>query len=246
MAATPISTILTGVRNQLVEPVARFWSDAELKEIMRLGAIDLWGAILDLHQDHYFKVAAGGPDDPVLRANDTQISNVPEDCFRVLLIEPKNTSSSVTGYQIIFTPKKYKDSDFAVARALSAMDPSSVYGREIFYDIVGVGSPLAPPQILTAPLISSDLHLRIVYNPTLAWDATGTNPVPGESDNALKAWTIAFALAKEGPQGQRVPDPGWLGVYATEKQTILTRLTPREEQEPEVVEDMFQGFGNYW
>lgn len=242
MAATKISTILTAVRNQLIEPVARFWSDDELKEIMRNGAIDLWGAILDLHQDHYFKIDAANP---VLRANAFEVSNVPEDCFRILLIEPRDTTTTGTGFQIIFTPKKYKDSEFAVARTLSAQDPSALFGREIFYDITGVGSPLEPPHIQTAPLLSADLPLRLVYNPSLEWEGD-VNPVPGHSDNALKAWTIAFAMAKEGQQGQRVPDPGWLGVYATEKQTILTRLTPREEQEPEVVEDMFQGFGNYW
>ena len=243
MAATPISAIVTAVRNQLIEPTARFWQDAELQEIMRLGAIDLWGAILDLHQDHYFKVNAT---DVVLKSGLSEVSGVPDDCFRILLIEPRTTTANSTGNRIIFVPRKYKDTDFAVARTLDAQDPSTMGGRTIYYDITGVGSPVEAPHIQTAPIISSDLPLRLVYNPTLAWDASGVNPVPGASDNALKAWTVAFAMAKEGPQGGRIPDPGWLKVYATEKQTILTRLTPREEQEPEVVEDLFQGFGGIW
>src|SRR5579859_5536915 len=130
MAATPIATILTSVRNQLIEPVARFWTDAELTEIMRLGAVDLWGAILDLHQDHYFKVNAI---DPVLRANTSEVSGVPEDCFRVLLIEPRDTSTAATGFQIVFIPKKYKDDEFAAARSLSTTDPSSMNSRMIYY-----------------------------------------------------------------------------------------------------------------
>lgn len=242
--ATTIASLLTQVRAQLVEATARFWTDAELRSIMRLGALDLWGAILDLHQDHYFRVTT----DPVLRANASEISGVPPDCFRILLIEPADTSSSAAGHQCIFTPAKYKDTAFAVARSLTAQDPTSLPSREIYYDIVGEGSPVAPPQILTAPLISSDLRVRLVYCPTIWPDGAASvpenNPIPGESDNALKAWTIAFARAKETETRQ--PDSGWLGVYATEKQTILTRLTPREEQEPDVVEDLFQGFGGYW
>src|SRR5262249_14657348 len=123
-------------------------------------------------------------------------------------------------------------------------DPSSLTDRTIYYQLVGVGSPVSAPKIVTAPLISADLRVRLVYNPSLEWDGGGHNPVPGESDAALKAWTIAYARGKETEDRQ--PDPGWLGVYATEKQHILTRLTPREEQEPEVVEDFFQGFGSLW
>ena len=73
-------------------------------------------------------------------------------------------------------------------------------------------------------------------------EVSDINPVPGGSDNALKAWTIAYANAKEGPQGARIPDAGWLAVYATEKQTILTRLTPRQEQEPDVVDGLFDNY----
>jgi hypothetical protein len=242
MAATTIASIVTQVRRQLVEATARFWSDDELKDIMKLGAIDLWGAILDLHQDHYFKVAPIGGDGPVLRANDDHISNVPEDCFRVMLIEPADTSSMASGHQVLFVYRKYKHSDFSVARTLSAQDPSALASRTIYYDVTGVGAPNQPPVILTAPFISTDLRLRIAYNPMVVWE--DVNPIPGGSDNALKAWTIAYARAKENESRQ--PDPGWLGVYATEKQTVLTRLTPRDEQEPEVAEDIFQGFGSIW
>ncbi len=242
--ATAIASIVTQVRSQLIEDTARFWSDLELKRIMRLGAIDLWGAILDLHQDHYFRVST----EPVLRANATEISNVPEDLFRVSLIEPRDTTDSGTGFRILFEPRKYKDTDFAVARTRSAQDPSTIASRTIYYQIVGQGAPSATPTILTAPLLSGDLPLRIAYNPTIWKDGDSNmpefNPVPGESDNALKAWTIAYARAKE--TDDRTPDAGWLAVYATEKQTILTRLTPRQEQEPETVEDLFQGFGSIW
>lgn len=241
--ATKISSILSQVRDQLVEPTARFWSDDELKAIMRLGALDLWGAILDLHQDHYFKVNAT---DVVLRANATEVSGIPEDCYRITLIEPASTNATSAGHQVMFVPRKYNHPDFIIARTLDPQDPTSLPARQLYYQIVGQGSPVEAPRILTAPVLNADLAIRLAYNPTI-WpddEHPENNPVPGESDNALKAWTIAYARAKETEA--RSPDSGWLAIYGTEKQLMLTRLTPREEQEPEVVEDMFQGYGSLW
>ncbi len=239
MAATSVTSLIVQVRRQLVEPTPRFWSDEELKDIMALGAIDMWGAILDLHQDHYIKVDATNP---VLKANTTEISGIPADCFRVQLIEPSDTTVSAAGHTVLFLPRKYNHPDFIVARTQSAVDPGDTPARQVYYQITGIGAPNEPPHILTAPLLSQDLKLRLVYNPSITLE--DTNPIPGGSDNALKAWTIAYARAKDN--AERQPDPGWLAVYATEKQLILTRLTPREEQEPEVVDDLFQGYGSIW
>lgn len=241
MAATAISDTLAEVRDFLLEKRARFWSDPELRAIYGHGVSDLWGAILDVHGEHYMTIAPaqGGTDNgPVLRASAMQIDNVPDNCFRVLLIEPRDTSSDGTARQILFTPKKFNHPDFVVARTQSARDAGST--REIYYHVSGVGAPISAPTILTAPMVASDVLLRIAYCPTITLG--DENPIPGESDNALKAWVIAYALAKEGPQGSRVPDPSWLGIYSTEKQLILTRLTPRQEQESEVVEDFYQGY----
>ncbi len=44
----------------------------------------------------------------------------------------------------------------------------------------------------------------------------------------------------------RVPDPGWLAVYATEKQGLLVALTPRQEQEEETVVGMFEDMSGAW
>lgn len=228
MAATLVTDQITEIRAFLVETTARFWSDAELTRIYTLGVNDLWGAILDVHGEHYMTVDTTNVS---LAASATQLTGVPADCFRVLLIEPLDTTSS--GSRIKFTPKKYNSDQFIAARTIAAIDPSSC--SEIYYHVSGVGAPISAPVIYTAPLTNAALSLRFVYCPTIT--VTTQNPIPGQSDNALKAWTLAYALGKEQTQGQRVPDPGWLSVYATEKQLILTRLTPRQEQEPEVVEN---------
>jgi hypothetical protein len=239
MAATTIASIIRQVRQQLLEtkPGKRFWQDDELTDILKLGVMDLWGAMLDLHQDHYFKVVEDGS--CYQGASKTALTGVPDDCFRVMLIEPLDTTITDTTGGVVYAPRKYNHPDFITARTLGSLD-SAVTAGIIYYDVTGPGAPIAAPVIRVAPIISTDLTLRLAYYPML--EVEDINPVPGGSDNALKAWTIAFALAKEGPQGQRTPDPGWLAVYANEKQTILTRSTPRQEQEADTVDGLFDNF----
>lgn len=231
MAVTTIANIIAlKVRPALNELVANFWTDAELTDILTDGIKDLWGAILDVHGDHFITVDATNVS---LAASGTSLTGVPADCFRVQTIEPRDLSESSASRSLVFVPRNYKDPMFAAARSLSAQDPGSA--DVVFYHITGVGAPAAAPTIYTAPILNSTVLLRLVYNPTAV--TTTNNPIPGESDTALKAWTLAFARAKE--REDRMPDPGWMAVYATEKTHLLTRLTPRQEQEPEVVEDFF-------
>jgi hypothetical protein len=234
MAATTVASLLSQARKQLRELSARFWADDELTEIMQNGVTDLWGAILDVHGEHYLTRSTA----PILRAGDDKISNMPEDCFRVLGIEPAVLTSDGSGRLFKFFPRKYTHPEFAFARSLTAQDQG--IGGIIYYHASGAGWPVDTMQILTAPILSADLALRIIYNPGITLG--NVNPIPGGSDNALKAWTIAYARAKENET--QTPDAGWLAIYGTEKQLILTRITPRQEQEPEVVEDFFGGMGS--
>lgn len=242
IGATPVNSILTQVRRQLIELVPKFWSpgeatagtDTELADIFWLGAYDLWGAILDLHAAHFYVVNVS---DVSYQPGMTQLSGVPQDCFRVQLIEPVNTTSTGPFASTIFTPRKYNSDEFKAARQQSSTNLGASNWGQIFYDVSNVGPPIGPPTILCAPPVTSAIPLRFVYNPALV--RGDYNPIPGMSDNALKAWVIAMARAKETED--RIPDSGWLSVYATEKQQILTRMTPRQEQEPEVVSDFFSG-----
>lgn len=242
MAATLISSIITQARRQLVELTPRYWTDDELTDIFWLGATDLWGAYLDLHQSHYFAVQdSEGADGVRLESGKSQLTNVPEDCFRVMLIEPLRTNlDPYGGLACSFVPRKFNHPDFIAARSW-ANDESALTAGVIYYDLTGPGAPIAPPIIRIAPKISTTIKLRLAYYPVL--DSTNSfNPIPGGSDNALKAWVIAYGNAKEGPQGARIPDAGWLAVYATEKQTLLTRSTPRQEQEAEVADGLFDNY----
>lgn len=238
MAATLISSIITDARVDLKETTASFWTDAELLAHIKKGINDLWGAIIDLNQEHFMTVDTTNVS---LAAEAESLTGVPADCFRVLLIEPKDTTSAGATPDVIFTPKKYNSAAFRNARQLTSQDPIS--GLEILYTLAGAGEPVAAPTVYTAPKVSSPVTLRFVYAPgpaSAALTTASNNPIGGESDNALKAWAVAHARAKE--REDRSPDPNWIAIYATEKQALLTRMTPRQTQEPEYVEDLYGAY----
>lgn len=215
-----------------------FWSSEELIDICNKGIKDLWGALIDLHQEHYQTMDTSNVS---LAADSDVLAGVPTDVFRVLLIEPADVSSSGAYRGLQFVPRDYNSEDFKMARA-----QGSVTGQQsdiVYYTISQAGAPVGAPTIRIAPKFSSAIaagSLRLVYIPIIADKVSSdANPIPSESDQALIAWIIAFAKAKGREDG--APDPGWIAVYATEKQAILTRSTPRQEQEPDVVESMFGG-----
>lgn len=211
-----------------------FWTDAEILTHLTDGAKDMWAAILDTFGDHFFTVDITNVS---LAAEATQLTGVPADTFRVQLIEPRDTTSAGTYPYVRFVPRKYNHPEFEAARALGSISPDSA--SVIFYDVSGAGTPVGTPVILTAPKISTALTLRFVYNPTLAaLTSASNNPIPGEADKALVSYAVAFARSKE--RDDRSPDPNWIAVYATEKQSIMARITPRQEQEAEYVTGMFE------
>lgn len=239
--ATVLSTIIANARIPLKEGTASFWTDAELLQHLREGINDLWGAIVDLNQEHYLTIDVTNVG---LAASADSLTGVPADCFRVHLIEPTDTTTAGSTPSMLFWPRDYNSSQFRNARAVAAQDPSG--GLDLFYCLTGAGSPIAAPTVQIAPKISSAIAvggLRFVYVPgpaTAAMTTASTNPIPGESDNALKAWCVAYARAKE--REDRSPDPNWLAIYATEKTSLMVRMAPRQSQEPEIVEDIWGGY----
>jgi hypothetical protein len=234
--ATLLSAIETDVRRDLKEASASFWSSAELVVHFNAGIQNLWGAIIDLFEEHYITVDITNVS---MAADATTLTGVPADTFRVHLIEPRDTTSAGSAPNVLFVPKEYNGRDFANARSQAASDPSN--GLSIFFQVTGPGYPVGTPTVQVAPKISSALNLRFVYVPGIAVKvAADDNPIPGQSDRALHAYCMAFALAKE--QEDKMPHPGWLQVFKTEKELVLQRLTPRQTQDVLVVEDMFGGY----
>lgn len=234
--ATLLSSITTKARRHLNEATARFWSDAELLDLQREGIKDLWKAIVDLHQEHFLTIDEANVS---LEADDTTLTGVPADCFRVHLIEPRDLSSTGAGRHVMFEPRDYNHPDFAAGRAQSSVSIGN--GLRITYALITAGPPVGAPTVVVAPKLSAALDLRFVYVPTIdtaALTDASNNPIPGESDNALIAWTVAWARAKE--REDRTPDPEWLALYATEKTGLKVVLTPRQTQEPDYVEGMFE------
>lgn len=214
--------------------IGQFWSDEELLGIMILGAKDLWRSFIDLHQEHFFTV-----DDQhvTLPIGASQLDGIPANVHRVLLLASRNAAPTSPPALVKLQPQKYNSPEFLGALNAAAIDPSQ--GGTVYYDVTGAGAPTGAPTIYTAPTVSAVLPIRLVYIPTLSGSLTfaDQNPVPGESDAALIAYTVAFALAKD--REDRSPDPNWLAVYSTEKNSCLVASTPRQEQEAPVVKGVF-------
>lgn len=230
--ATALSTIIADARLVLLEATARFWTDAELLSIAIDGVKDLWKKVIDLEKDHFVTI-----DETNLNivASTVAIAGVPTDCFRIRVLRPRTLNSDNPG--LIFKPRELTHPDFVQAEASAAVEARN---RVVFYALINAGAPVGAPAIHIAPTLSTAVLLTCKYIPTIGTLTAGSNnPIPGESDKALKHYIIAFARAKERPA--RDPDPEHISIYATEARNLLTALTPRSEQEPETVVGMWEG-----
>ena len=249
MAATQYSSLIRAARYHLsaargadaTYKTDSFWSDAELLNIALRGTTDLWAAYIDIHEEHFLTNDATNVS---VTASASTLTGVPTDVFRIYLIEPRDITSTGSARDVTFVPRDYNHSEFINARAWGDQTPEG--GITVFYALSGAGAPSGAPTVTIAPTLSAAVNLRFVYIPSLgvqSYSTSSNNPIPGESDHALIAWIVAYARAKE--REDRSPDPAWLAVYATEKQSLLTRSTPRQEQEPVVVDGLFDGYWSY-
>ncbi len=225
-----LNTIITRARKTLLEETASFWTDAELLDHAINGAKDLWKAIIDVYQDHFLEINATSVS---VVASQSTLSGVPTDCFRIKSIEPRVPA---TYPNLFFFPKDWGHPEFKAARTMAAQDPQ---GTVFLYDLVGPGPPIAAPLVWIGPQSTTDVNLTIGYIKAVSDSLTtaSANPIPGETDHAIEAYIIAHARAKE--REDRSPDPEWLAIYGTEKANLLVAVTPRQEDEPDVVEDLF-------
>jgi hypothetical protein len=232
-AAGDGTTAPTTNTSGLTEP---FWSSDELIAIENNGIKDLWRDIADLKQEHYLTVDTTNV---TLDANATSLTGVPADVHKIVMIEPLDLSVNGSNHGLLFKPLPYYNNTFQLARSKDPIDPVN---DTIYYDIHGQGSPVSAPTIRIAPKVTSQVKLSFVYVPTLTLKAAGDQvPIPAEADNALIAWTVAFARAKESED--RSPDAAWLSIYAAEKAHLLQSLGLRQYQEPSFCDAMFQ---EYW
>jgi hypothetical protein len=236
---TQISAIETQIREKLEELSPRHWTSAELTKIISHGIKDLWREIVNLKGEHYFVLDA---QNVVLPANSDTLQGVPNDIHKIYLIAPRTMRSSdtATGRHMQFQPRDYNSREFIAALASDALDANT--GGVVYYAITGMGGPVNAPTVYVAPQVSAEVELRFAYIPTLGpLETDNYVPIPGEADNALIAWGVAYARAKE--RDDRAPDPEWLSIYGTEKQNLVNSLGLRQYQEPMFASAVFQ---DYW
>lgn len=229
---TVIDSLVRPTLNELAQITDGFWTDAQLMAWMQAGAKDLWRAINDLqNQDYFLTIDTTN----VTQASGlSQLSGVPADVGIVRGIEPVDMDAYPS---LFYETQPYNSVKFQRSRRRGTVEPGSA--GTINYAVTGAGGPVAAPIIRVAPILSATVALRVSYAPTLAaLTLVGSNPIPGESDNALAAWTIAYALGKESED--RIPDAGWLSIYGNEKQNLLVSLTPRADEDDTVAEALFE------
>lgn len=211
-----------------------FWTSAELIGIINAGIRDLWRATVDLKQEHYLTVDRTHV---TLAASTSTLTGVPSDVHKVYIIEPLDLTESGSNSGLSFIPKDYNSSEFQGARSRSATDPAN---DVLFYAVTGQGAPVSAPTIYVAPQVTSAVSISFCYVPSLGTlTSSDTVPIPGEADNALIAWGVAFARAKE--EDGHTPDMAWLAIYAAEKQNLLQSLGLRDYSNNSFVEAVFEG-----
>jgi hypothetical protein len=232
--ATTIASIISQARQYLHEPAEVTngqWTDAELLLIVGNCVKDLYRGVKDTYQNFFFTLDESNVSLP---ANSFVLTGVPADAFIVLGIEPRDLGSY--GH-IEFVRREFTHRDFRAARGLSARTLQQTGDTcEIFYTEVGAGAPVSAPTIYAAPKLAAALLLRLIYVPTLTLGAN--NPIPGESDQAIINWTVAYAKSKI--REDQEPDPDWLELYKTEKIGVIVACSPRDESDVERVEDFFE------
>jgi hypothetical protein len=241
--ATTIKDLLPIIRDKLVASTEstvvnkdEFWSDTELFRDAAAGIRDLWRDIVDLKQEHYLTIDSSNVSLP---ANSSALIGVPTDVHKVYMIEPRTLSTSGANYSLAFVPRDYNSIEFQNARSRAATEATN---DTICYAVTQQGAPVGAPVILVAPQVTSAVLLSFCYVPTLGQlTINSVIPIPGEADNAVVAWTVAFARGKE--REDRAPDPAWLSIYSTEKNHLLQSLGLRQLQEPTYSEAVFEA---YW
>lgn len=227
---TTINTIITRARRALNETTARFWSDAELLDLAQMGIEDLWKAVKATNKKHLITSTTS-----TISAS-TAYFYAPDNIADIYGLEVTNPSTNVN---LHFKKADYFSGEFQQARFADATEARECV---VLYDIFGPGGNASSTSttIQIAPKLSTAVNVTLYYVPTPSSASTSSNnPIPGASDNALIAWVIAFARARE--REDRAPDSEWLAVYNTEKQNLLTSvLDPRDKSEEVYVEGMFE------
>lgn len=231
-----ISTIEALARLRLVETTPRFWSSDELTQIIIAGIRDLWRSIADLKQEHFLAIDTTNVTFPV---GSDRLVGLPGNVHKVYNIEAVDLTTNGPNTGLIFQPLDYNHRNFQFARARDPIDPQD---DTFYYHIAAEGGPIEPVVIRVAPKTTATIPLSFAYIHTVGDLSSGdVVPIPGESTNALVAWCVAFARAKEADD--RAPDGAWLTIYATEKQSLLQSLGLRQYQEPKYADAEFE---EYW
>ena len=215
--------VRTLVRDNIDEPVANYWSDAELNRKISERQLDLWRKILQIRKDYFLGTFTLTLVVGQYRYTPPAIAS---DIWR---IETIRTTSD--GYQgLIWSPMNANSPEFqdGLRSDVPVYNPYRIY-----YSLRNVAtldiSPL-PQQVIAA-------QVDYIQLPTAVAADADTFLIPDPFLAYIQYAATADALAK-GPVGDVAH---WLGRAADAWKDIMQALdTPREDQGPDVVLGAFQ------
>jgi hypothetical protein len=236
-------SIIDNARVHLNDPNKTFWSDAELLVHLNAGAKDCWRHVQNLLQDYFFQIIEDGTVTQDVNATTLTIATSPTPkIYKIQGIEPVTQANYPA---LNYFPRKYMHPDMVRARTADAVDPGSC--GPAYYAIAGRGND-ALPTIYVAPKFTAQVPIRLVFTPGIGTLLIGdANPIPGESDQALENFIVAYAKPKEtdedgAGQNPGTPDAGWLAMYKAERDSMCVSLDPRQEDQPDVAEGVHENF----
>jgi glucose/arabinose dehydrogenase len=151
-----LNALILRARTEILhEPVARFWSDAELLNHAIYGVNDLWRMVVDLREEHFFTIEESGA--VILDAGDNVVVEVavsadpnvadPDSVRELLTVE--QPARNHNGGMIAFGPDGYLYIGMGDGGSRGdphnlAQDPDELLGKMLRIDVDG-GEPYAIP-----------------------------------------------------------------------------------------------------
>jgi hypothetical protein len=232
MGQLTLATIRGRVRSHIDEPIAAYWTDAELNNYISDAELDLWTKIFALKKDYWLATATLNLTIGVSLYNGGDGSGMPVDIFRV-----ESIRTLTSGYQNILWRETSPNSQ-AFLDGLNTDFP--VYNPlQILYALRNITTLAISPVPQQGPLSAL---INYIQQPTPMVADSDTFLIPDTFMRFVQYTAAAIALSK-GPVGDSV---AWAQRAATAWKEIAEALdTPRTSQGPDLVEGFSEGAGGW-
>lgn len=234
---TTIQDLVTQVRSDLDESVAAVWTDSDLSQWLNAGIYRTLTKLKSIRREDWLTKRLASTDG-ALTINgssytassmklvaDTTIYTLPPDLVEIRLWQPLTQADRDSG--IVMIARDFSDVEFQQAIRLSSASSTARY----FYDLMGVNQLVVAPT----PAVSIETELYYVrFNGTLALGDT-IDILPAWAYEPVKSYCRYRALSAINH-----PDAAMaLSQFKDDAADTRSFASPRESQDPQIVEGIF-------